>query len=83
METLAAFALPALLCFITARILYTPARWIFRLCAHAACGLACLWLLNTASGFTGLVLPINGVTVLLSGALGIPGTALVVLLEML
>ena len=83
METIAALALPALLCFITARVLYVPARWLFRIFVHAGCGLICLWLLNTVSGFTGLVLPINGATVLLSGALGLPGTALVVLLEML
>ena len=83
MENIAAFALPALLCLITVRILYRPAKWLLRLVVHGACGLICLWLLNTASGFTGLTLPLNAVTVLLSGTLGIPGTALVVLLEMI
>ena len=83
MENLASLILPALLCLITFRLLYTPAKWLLRLCVQALCGLACLWLLNTASGFTGLILPINAVTVLLSGTLGIPGTALVVLLELL
>jgi len=83
MENLISFALPALLCLITFRLLYTPAKWLLRLFAQGTCGLVCLWLLNTVSGFTGLRLPINAATVLLSGALGIPGTALVVLLEVI
>ena len=83
MENLVSFALPALLCLITFRLLYTPAKWLLRLCIQGTCGLVCLWLLNTTSGFTGLTLPINAATVLLSGALGIPGTALVVLLEVI
>ena len=83
MEMIAAYLLPVLLCILMARMLYAPAAWILRLCAHTACGLICLGLLNTASGFTGLYLPVNAVTVLLSGAFGIPGTALVVLLEMM
>jgi hypothetical protein len=35
------------------------------------------------SSFTGLMLPINAVTVLLAGTLGAPGIALIVLLELL
>ena len=83
MENIVSYALPVLLCFIAIRLLYVPARWILRVFAHAGCGLICLWLLNTASGVTGVALPINAVTVLLCGTLGIPGTALVVLMEMI
>lgn len=83
METLASFALPMALCAIVLRLLYTPAKWLLQLGIRIFGGLACLWLLNTVSGFTGLVLPINAVTVLLCGTFGIPGTALVILLEIL
>lgn len=83
MENLAAFVLPALLTVILVRILFVPMKWFLRLALHAGCGFLCLWLLNSVSGFTGLVLPINAVTVLLSGMLGAPGIALILLLEML
>lgn len=83
MENIASLLLPALLCVIALRLICVPVKWGLRLCSHGFSGLACLWLLNTVSGFTGLVLPINAATVLLSGFFGIPGTALVVLLEML
>ncbi len=83
MENLVTFAIPALLTLILVRILFVPMKWALRLALHAGCGFLCLWLLNGISGFTGLVLPINAVTVLLSGTLGAPGIALIALLEML
>ena len=83
MENFVALAIPALLTLIVVRILFTPMKWALRLALHGLCGFACLWLLNTVSGFTGLVLPINAVTVLISGTLGVPGIGLIVLLELL
>lgn len=83
MENIVALAIPALLAVIVIRLLFKPIKWVAKLAIHAACGFLCLWLLNTVSGFTGLVLPINAVTVLLSGTLGVPGIALIVLLELL
>ena len=83
MENFVVLAIPALLSFILIRLLFVPMKWVLRLALHGLCGLLCLWLLNSASGFTGLFLPINAVTVLLAGTLGIPGIALITLLELL
>ena len=83
MENLVALAIPALLAVIVIRLLFKPIKWVVKLALHALAGFVCLWLLNTVSGFTGLVLPINAVTVLLSGTLGVPGIVLIVLLELL
>ena len=83
MENFVALAIPALLSVIVIRILFTPMKWVFRLALHAGCGLLCLWLLNSVSGFTGLILPINAVTVLIAGTLGAPGIALIALLTLL
>ena len=83
MENFVALAIPALLTVIVVRLLFVPMKWALRLALHACCGFICLWLLNTVSGFTGLTLPINAVTVLISGTLGAPGIALIALLEML
>ena len=83
MENFVVLAIPALLSLILIRILFLPMKWAFRLALHGGCGFLCLWLLNSASGFTGLLLPINAVTVLLAGTLGAPGIALIALLELL
>lgn len=65
------------------QLLRLPLRLGAKTAIHCASGFACLWLLNTLAPFTGLTLPINPVTLLLSGTLGIPGLALVTLLELL
>ncbi len=83
MENPASFILAALLTLLTVRLLFIPAKWAVKTCIRGVSGFACLWLVNSAALFTGLYLPINAVTVLLTGTLGIPGIALVTLLEVL
>ena len=82
MEELTALLIPVLLGILLIRLLLRPIRLIFKLALYSAGGFLCLWLLNTASGFTGVYLPINAVTVLLSGILGIPGIGLIALPEL-
>ena len=61
------------------RIVLIPAWWGWNLLLHSACGLCCLWLLR----FAGFVLPINLVTTVIAGALGIPGIALLTMVQSL
>lgn len=82
MEKFVIFVIPALLAVLAVRLLLIPMKLAAKIAIHSGCGFACLWLLNTVSGFTGVYLPINTVTVLLAGFLGIPGIALVALLEL-
>lgn len=82
MEELTTLLIPALLGIMLIRLLLRPIRLMVKLALYSASGFLCLWLLNTASGFTGVYLPINAVTVLISGILGIPGIGLVALLEL-
>ena len=82
MENIVTFAIPILLGILLLKLLLTPMKWIFKLALHALTGFICLWLLNSLSGFTGLVLPVNAMTVLVSGTLGVPGIILVILLEL-
>lgn len=83
MENIITFAIPILLGILVLKILFTPMKWAVKLAMHALCGFVCLWLLNSVSGFTGLELPINAVTTLVSGVFGVPGIALIALLEIL
>ena len=82
MENIITFAIPILVGWLILKVLLKPIKWAGKLAIHALAGFLCLWLLNCVSGFTGLELPINAVTVLLSGTLGIPGILLVILLEL-
>ena len=81
MENFVTLLIPALLAVFLVRMLLMPIRMVFKLLLHSGCGFACLWLLNTVSGFTGVYLPVNAATVLIAGFLGLPGIGLLALLE--
>ena len=83
METFITLLIPALLTLLLIRLLFLPLRGLFKLGVHAGLGLLCLGLLNSVSGFTGLYLPVNAVTVLIAGFLGVPGIGIIALLEIL
>lgn len=81
MENLAALAVPLVLLGVTVRLLYVPMKWGVRLLVNGLGGVLCLWLVNLISGFTGLTIPVNPVTVLIAGFLGLPGLALLALAQ--
>ncbi len=83
MENILALLIPALLAVLLIRLLVMPVKLAAKLLLHSAAGLLCLGLLNSVSGFTGIFFPINAVTVLIAGFLGLPGIALMTLLEVL
>lgn len=83
MEEFGALLIPALLAVVALRLMVLPIRWFFKLAIHAAGGFLCLWLLNSTAVFTGVVVPINLVTVLAAGFGGIPAMALMAVLAVL
>ena len=83
MEEIVALIIPALLAVFLVRLLLLPMKFVFRVAIHSGCGFLCLWLLNTASGFTGIAFPINAATVLIAGTLGLPGIGLLAVLGVL
>ena len=83
MEKIATFALLAFLTILLIRTLMMPIKLGAKIGLHSGCGFLCLWVLNTVSGITGVYLPINAVTVLISGFLGLPGLGLIAGLELL
>ena len=82
MENFVTLLIPALLAVVLIRMLMMPMKLIFKIAVHSGCGFLCLWMLNSVSGFTGIYLPINAVTVAVAGFLGIPGIGLIAVLEM-
>ena len=74
--------IPLLLFCILLRLMLAPIHWLWKIFLNSGCGFICLWLLNSISGFTGLHFPINFVTALISGFLGLPGIGLLALVQL-
>lgn len=83
MEEMVVLLIPVLLAILLIRALLLPIRLILKLGIHLFCGFFCLWLLNILSPFTGICFPVNTVTTLLCGTLGLPGIALLAALAVL
>ena len=83
MENFVTLLIPVLLAIPLLRLVLLPLGWLAKYAIHALCGFACLWLLNTVSGFTGILFPINAATVAVAGFLGVPGIGVMALLEIL
>ena len=83
MENFVTLLVPAILALILVRLLCAPIRLLWKLLIHSGCGFLCLWLLNALSGFTGIYFPVNAVTVLTAGFLGLPGIGLMALLALI
>jgi len=83
MEEIVTLLIPALLAVILVRMLLLPVKFALKIGIHSGCGFLCLWLLNTAAPFTGIQFPMNAVTVLTAGILGLPGIGLLAVLAVL
>ena len=83
MENFVSILLPLLLLMLLLKLLVLPIRWCWKIFVNSGCGFLCLWLLNTASSFTGIAFPMNAVTVLTAGILGLPGIGLLAVLAVL
>ena len=82
MERITVLLLPALLGIGLLRLFLAPVRLAVKLALHALAGLMGLAAINLFTPITGVLIPINMVTVLVSGILGLPGTTLLILLEL-
>ena len=81
MEKFAAIFIAAVLVFALLRLIALPIQWGLKIFLNSACGFFCLFLLNTISGFTGIYFPINYVTVIIAGFLGLPGIVALALMQ--
>lgn len=82
MEYAALFLILGILGAALIRLLVLPVKLAVKLALHAGAGFLCLWLLNTVAPFTGIAIPVNWVTVLTAGFLGLPGVGVLALLQM-
>jgi len=71
------------LIMLLGRVFFTPLRWAFKLLVNSAAGLLLLLLVNYLGAPWGFSLPVNIITVLVTGFLGLPGLILLILLRFL
>lgn len=83
METILALLIPVVVGIVVVKFFFSQIGCLWKIAVNSVSGFICLWLLNLASGFTGILLPINFVSCLLTGALGVPGIILLVLGQLL
>ena len=82
MANFVSILVPLLLLSFLLRLMALPIRWFWKVFVNSACGFLCLWLLNSVAGFTGLLFPVNSVTALIAGFLGLPGIVLLAILPL-
>ena len=73
MENILALIIPVLIAVLVFKLLFSQMKLIWKIAVNSLSGFVCLWLLNLASGITGIVFEINFITTLLVGFLGVPG----------
>ena len=83
MENILALIVPVLIAIFVIKLLLSQVKLVWKLAVNSISGFICLWLLNLASGLTGIVFEINFITTLVVGFLGIPGILLLLLFQFL
>lgn len=79
MENILALIIPVLIAVLVFKLLFSQMKLIWKIAVNSLSGFLCLWLLNLASGITGIVFEINFITTLLVGFLGVPGIILLLI----
>ena len=80
-NVLLAYVFGIILIYLVGRMFLMPIKLIFRLVYNALIGGAMLWLLNFVGTYIGFNIPINPITALVAGFLGLPGVILLILFK--
>ncbi len=73
--------IPAVLVLLFLKLCLSQVKLLWKIAINSLSGFVCLWLLNAIAGFTGLVFPINFITCLVVGFLGIPGIIVLAVMQ--
>ncbi len=82
-ETVVAYAVALLLMYALGWLLFVPLKYLWKLILNGILGGLLLVAINLIGGLFGVTLAINPITALISGFLGIPGVALLFLLQVI
>ena len=73
----------AILVIIVLFILKTPVKLLLKLILNTVIGFAALFLINYLGGLIGISIAVNWINAVIIGVLGVPGVALILLLQWL
>lgn len=76
-----AFVLGLLLLYLVGRVMVVPIKLIMKLLVNGIVGGLVLWVVNYFGAFLSLHIPLNPVTALTAGFLGIPGIVLLIVIQ--
>ncbi|MHB9095285.1 MAG: pro-sigmaK processing inhibitor BofA family protein [Eubacteriales bacterium] len=76
-----AFALGLLLIYLIGRVMLIPLKLVFKLLINAVVGGVVLWIINYFGAYINIHIPLNPVTALTVGFLGIPGVVLLFVIQ--
>ncbi len=82
-EAIIAYAVALLLMYALGWLLFVPLKYLWKLILNGILGGLLLVVINLIGGLFGVTIAINPVTALISGFLGIPGVALLFLLQII
>ncbi|MFZ5943171.1 MAG: pro-sigmaK processing inhibitor BofA family protein [Bacillota bacterium] len=71
------------LLYIVIRVMIVPIQWIVKILVNSVLALVGLLVLNLIGNYVGFHLPVNLITVLGVGVLGVPGLILVIIMNFL
>jgi len=83
MQVFFALAFLVFLVYVISRILVKPLKLAVKVLVNSLFGLLLLWGFNFLGTLMALTIPINLVTILVAGFLGIPGLILLIILQVL
>lgn len=68
--------------YLVGSLLLKPLRWIFKITINSFFGLLLLWAFNFFGAHFNFFIPLNWLTVLIAGFLGLPGLLLLIFLRL-
>ncbi|WP_072743628.1 pro-sigmaK processing inhibitor BofA family protein [Sporanaerobacter acetigenes] len=80
-EVILAYAFGLLILYIIGMLLVVPLKWIGKLIINGILGGVALFLINIIGKFVGFSIAINPVNAVITGILGLPGVALILILQ--
>ncbi|WP_418791271.1 pro-sigmaK processing inhibitor BofA family protein [Phosphitispora sp. TUW77] len=76
-----AFVFGLLLLYLVGRVMVIPIKLIMKLVINGIVGGVALWVVNYFGAFLGIHIPLNPITALTTGFLGIPGIVLLLVIQ--
>jgi len=76
-----AYAFGLLLIYVLIRLMFTPMKYVLYVLYHAVVGGLVLFIINVIGSFIGIHLPLNLVSAVCAGYLGVPGVVLLFALQ--